>query len=954
MKHICSIYCCLLFCFAVQTAWGQQTVVTDRINEPAEQERGPSLAKMEKKATESFAKKDYYAAMKYYGLVLKTDPLNVKSLSGYAESAFEIAAFDSAEVAFQKMVDHGLSPAPDYFPKMRLAETKFRKGDYDGAIVLYEDLISIPQVTPLPASLINLAKARKAFCEWALEGADNPDILENTFTLLDTVNVNSTHYSEYVAHPTDKGLYFSAYRFEFKKDKANPRRNLIKLLNAEGTNEKMQVTESEFNDPKHQHTAHVAFSESGNAVYFAAGDYVGKTAEIRFDLYRRKKLEDGNWGLPEKLNAVSLEGYTSTEPSLGTLPGEKNETLFFVSDRPGGKGARDIWYSKIIGDSLSAPMPLDALNTTGNDVTPYYHSPSNTLYYSTEGDENLKTLGGLDVYKSKYSAQGSWAEPKHMGTPINSPANDVYFALGDNSRRAYLSSNRRGDYNKSEEGCCYDIYSIDFIRPKMKAIALHADTKDILPYTRVRLYEIGKNGELIPIGNPQPDTSSTYPFEVIPGKKYVLIGDKDRFVSDTLEFSTPDEVWQGERVEKLYLKPKKVDLVVTIYDKDTNEPITGATAKFFDLAVKLPNGNIVATKGEGKLEVLPDNSNRKEYKINFDHQYQVAAWKEGYTVDSTDVISTINRLDDGTIEAKLYLQRGLSFKAYTINTITRDTMRGVTYRLVDLGPSGKTLIQTDPLKKDYRTTIAYDHRYMIVAEKEGFLPDSLEFLTSGLEKIPFQSIVKELRLRPLDVNAFLPIPLYFDNDYPDPRTTKQTTEFEYRKLFVDYIRKKDEFKDEFTNGMGGQSKQAALDSIEHFFEVEVRGGWNRLMEFSEALYIMLDRGDSIEITLKGYASPRAGASYNKNLTDRRVSSVYNHFEIFDGGIYKRFRDNGQLVILREANGESKSPKDISDNIADRRRSVYDVRASRERRLEIVGVQVNRDQRIQIRRPPQDP
>jgi tetratricopeptide (TPR) repeat protein len=940
MKHICSIGLALIFFLSVQTAWGQ-TVVTDRINEPSDVERGPSLSKMEKKAAESYAQKNFYAAMKYYRIVLKTEPLNVNALKGYGESALEITALDSAEAAFQRLVDRGLSPSPDYFPKMRLAEVKVRKGDYDGAIVLYDDVISVPQTPAVTPEIIALAKSRKEFCEWALEGRDNPDILEETYTLLDTLNVNTREYSEYAAEPTEKGLYFSSYKFDFKKDKAKPKRNLIKLLQAEGAKEKMSASLWEFNDIQRQHTAHITFSESGEAVYYCAGDYVEKTAEIRFDIYRRKKQADGLWGMPEKLS-VNAEGYTNTKPALGTLPGDKYETLFFVSDRPGGKGGRDIWYSRIIGDSLTTPLPLSAINTKGDDVTPYYHSPSNTLYYSTDG---LRTIGGLDVYKSKAMPGGDWGEAKHMGTPINSPANDVYFSLGDDSRRGYMSNNTRGDLNNSEEGCCYDIYSIDFIRPKMKAIGLHADTKNPLPYTRVTLYEIDRNGQWIPIANPQPDSTSNYPFELIPGRKYVLVGEKDRFSPDTLAFSTPDEVWQGERVEKLYLKPKEINLIATVYDEDTKEPIYGATAKFYDLAQRLPNGNIVSGKGEAKTDLLPGSSNRQDYKIDFDHQYQVSMSKEGYTVGTSEIVSTLDRLDGGTIETKIYLKRGLSFKAYTINTVTKDTMRGVTYRLVELGQNGKTQTQNDPEKKDYQTSISYDKRYVIVAEKEGFLPDSLEFLTTDLEKIPFQTIVKELRMRPLDVTAFLPIPLYFDNDYPDPRTMKTTTDREYRATFVDYIRKKEEFKTEFTKGLTGADKQAGLDSLERFFEVEVRGGWNRLMEFSEALYIMLERGDSIQITLKGYASPRAGTQYNKNLTDRRVSSVHKHFDLFDGSIYKRFVDNGQLVILREANGESKAPKGISDNIADRRKSVYDVRASRERRLEIVGVKVNQDQKL---------
>jgi hypothetical protein len=103
---------------------------------------------------------------------------------------------------------------------------------------------------------------------------------------------------------------------------------------------------------------------------------------------------------------------------------------------------------------------------------------------------------------------------------------------------------------------------------------------------------------------------------------------------------------------------------------------------------------------------------------------------------------------------------------------------------------------------------------------------------------------------------------------------------------------------------------------------------------------MMERGDRIEITLKGYASPRAATNYNLNLTSRRVSSVLNHFLIFDGGIYKKFVDNGQITIVREPNGETKSAKGVSDEINDERKSIYSVPASRERRLEIIGVRVN--------------
>ena len=379
MKHICSLYVALIFTLTTQAAWGQtpdstarpvdstryRTVVSDRINEVDERERGPSLGKLLKKADDAYGKKNYYASMKYYGFVLKAENLHVEALKGYGESAFSISSLDSAESAFQRLVDHGLSPSPSYFPKMRLAEVKFRKGKYTEAADLYNELATLPQTPSVPDDLKSKAADRFELCMWAQgEGLDNPYIIKgDTCYLLDTANVNTKElYSEYVANIQEGRLYFSAYRFDFKKDKANPKRNTIKLLTAEdarkplGAEVKMDVAETVFNDLKRQHTAHLTFSASGDAAYYALGDYVRDSADIRFELYRRKKKEDGSWGDPEKLNAVNASGYTTTEPSLGRLSGASTETLFFVSDRPGGKEA------VIFGLAASWAIALKRLN----------------------------------------------------------------------------------------------------------------------------------------------------------------------------------------------------------------------------------------------------------------------------------------------------------------------------------------------------------------------------------------------------------------------------------------------------------------------------------------------------------------------------------------------------------------------------------------------------------------
>ncbi len=887
MKYIGSIYLVLFFTLTTQIAWGQtpdpakpssttdtvgyKTVTSDRINEADDRERGPSLAKMLKMADESFAKKNYFQAMVYYRNVVKAEPMQVDALKGLGESALAILSLDIADSAFQRMVDRGLSPSPDYFPKMQLAEVKFRKGKYPEAAMLYEDISTIAQPVPVTEAIKRKAAERLELCLWAQgAGVDNPYIIKgDSCVLLDTAHVNTVFglnkvsYSEYVANVQDDNLYFSAYRFDFKKDRSNPKRNTIKLLKADGAEGNlgisipMNVTETEFNDLKRQHTAHITFSQSGKVVYYSLGDYVGDSANIRFDLYRRTRQADSTWSQPEKLNVVNAPKFTNTEPCVGTLPGQNHETLFFVSDRPGSKRGKNIWTSQILGDSLTAPVPLDELNTNGDDVCPFYHASSNTLFFSTD---SLLTLGGFDIYKTKINPSGHWKKPEHMGAPVNGPANDVYFVLDKESKRGFFSSNRNGSTNYSEEGCCYDIYAVDFLK-RYRAIGFHAFREQILPYTNITLYERSNNGKFIELEAPLADASSSYAFDVKINTSYRLIGKKTGFISDTLDIKTPDELWTSEIVDTLFMRPI-IKLHASVYDSDTDEPINGANFTFYDLGYKdLKAIDFIKSGDPGKQETLPPNSNQKSYALTFGHKYRLLAAKDGYVAstsvaDSSMIISTLDQFDGGTLEVKLYLHK----------------------------------------------------------------PNPLE--------------------------VYLPVTLFFDNDYPKKDFPIQDTILlDYQKTFVNYIRKKEEYKEKFCSVLSGDEKKNAQDTLEKFFEKEVRMNWDSFFALSDLIDLMLQNGDTIILTLKGYASPLSNPDYNFHLTNRRIASVYNHFMIFDGGIFQRYREQvgtGQLRFLREANGSTESEKmGINGDPKDRRHSIYDVQAARARRVQIIGARVSK-------------
>ena len=181
------------------------------------------------------------------------------------------------------------------------------------------------------------------------------------------------------------------------------------------------------------------------------------------------------------------------------------------------------------------------------------------------------------------------------------------------------------------------------------------------------------------------------------------------------------------------------------------------------------------------------------------------------------------------------------------------------------------------------------------------------------------------------------MPLFFDNDDPDPRPRRTTTRKNYEATVLTYLQRQDAYREAFSAGLPRGKKEEAADAIDAFFDDEVRQGYERLGQFAEVLKQRLDSGERVEVLIKGYTSPRAQTDYNLNLGKRRVGSVINYFESYNNGVFKPYINNKTLVLAETSFGESTAAKGISDDIADRRNSVYHPAAARERRVEIVSI-----------------
>ena len=240
------------------------------------------------------------------------------------------------------------------------------------------------------------------------------------------------------------------------------------------------------NNPKY-HNGNFCFNNDKTKLYFTRCPI--STKKEKHCAIWVADFTNEKWGNPRKLDKIINQwGSNSSQPCFAYT--NDYQILFFVSDRKGGFGGMDIWYSLIQDNDFTEPVNLgNIINTAGDEITPFYHEKTQTLYFSSDWHEGL---GGFDIFKSK-GALGSWEKPVNMGYPINSSANDMYFTVNEVDNDGFLTSNRLGSYYVTDETCCNDIYEYRWLG---KPVNIHRDTllvknishisksiNDILPIT---------------------------------------------------------------------------------------------------------------------------------------------------------------------------------------------------------------------------------------------------------------------------------------------------------------------------------------------------------------------------------------------------------------------------------------------------------------------------------------
>lgn len=234
--------------------------------------------------------------------------------------------------------------------------------------------------------------------------------------------------------PTDNGFHEDVYVSHKEKGKWQASKQLSKNVNTDN------------------HDAAAGLSPDGNKLYVYR--HVERDGG---DLYE-SILFGMDWEPPVHMNKNINTKYHESSVSL-SYDGKR---LYFVSDKDGGLGDRDIYYSEMDVNGEWGPSKNvgPEINTKYPEEAVFVHPDGVTMYFSSKGHNSM---GGYDIFRTKL-VNGKWQKPENLGYPINGPDDDVFFVVSGSGNRAYFASAKTGGYGDK------DIYRITFLGPEKSPI----------------------------------------------------------------------------------------------------------------------------------------------------------------------------------------------------------------------------------------------------------------------------------------------------------------------------------------------------------------------------------------------------------------------------------------------------------------------------------------------------
>ncbi len=459
---------------------------------------------------------NYQEAEKLLKKAIKTDEQFIEPHIVLARMYWEMDSLQLAIDSYSK----GLAIDPVFYTNGYIykGNLELKTGKYSIALESFNNLLTYEKKNK---KLINLARKGIEKAEFAIEAKKKP--VKFTPVLLDTT-INSADDEYWPSLSADEQtLVFTRLVGSSKRQKKVQEDFYISTKQNNGWTlaKSMGKPLNTYDNEGAQ-----SISADGNLMVYTVCNRRGVIG--RCDLYLSAK-RGNNWSIPQNMGRVVNSVAKETQPSLSA----DGRTVYFVSDRGGGKGGLDIWATKLNAQGIwEVPVNLgDSINTPGNEISPYIHHDNKTLYFSSD---HYSGMGGYDIFYSRKNAKNEWIKPVNIGYPINTHKDEIGLIIAAKGNMAYYSTNINPERGR-------DIYQFELYeeaRPVpvsyMKGKVFDANNRRVLK-AEFELYDL-ESGELI--SNSYSDSYTGEFLVCVPtGKDYMLNVSKEGYLFFSENFS---------------------------------------------------------------------------------------------------------------------------------------------------------------------------------------------------------------------------------------------------------------------------------------------------------------------------------------------------------------------------------------------------------------------------------
>lgn len=355
-------------------------------------------------------------------------------------------------------------------------------------------------------------------------------------------------------------------------------------------------------------------SKDGKQLFFSRCNSPGSLGNC--DLYVSTLGADSVWSASKNLGAAINSTGWDSHPSLT----HTGDTLYFASNRAGGFGLSDIYYSvkDEKGEWQNAKNAGPIINTRNSEVSPFFHRKFNVLYFSSNG--HPLNFGEFDIYKS-YSINSTWMEPKNIGPLVNGAGSEYYFTIDSESKSLYYARSVEEDIEN------LDLYSFPVpmgAQPEA-SVALKGSLKSSQTGEPLKgIVSIIDLDEGVEVAPKYLREDGTFNFELINKRNYLLIIQGDDFFRIEELFFLDGEMQMDRQAdpieskiafESLEFENGKADILESMHrdlDKVANFLIDHP-----DLGLRISGHTDSAGKEEANLKLSQDRANAiKRYLID--------------------------------------------------------------------------------------------------------------------------------------------------------------------------------------------------------------------------------------------------------------------------------------------------------------------------------------------------